>query len=61
MAREHAVIEFSQGAYHLTNMDPVNPVQMNGVADATAELKSGDRFAIGAYRFEYVLRDRESL
>ena len=61
LAREHAVIEFAEGAYHVTGLDPRTPVLLNGVSGGPGTLKPGDRIEIGAHRFEYEQVDRTAL
>jgi len=55
MSSEHAALEFFGSGIRLRDLGSMNGTTLNGSDVKAAELKSGDRFALGAHEFEFVL------
>jgi pSer/pThr/pTyr-binding forkhead associated (FHA) protein len=58
MSREHAAFEVMNEAMHVRDLGSTNGVQLNGAPVLDAELKHGDRLALGEHEFQFVLEPR---
>ncbi len=58
MSRAHVAIEFSAGCFRLRGLAEGKPLFLNGGEIASAELKSEDRFRLGAHTFQFLLEER---
>ena len=52
VSRRHAQLEWSEGAYQLTNLSTTNPILINGVVVEQCLLKAGDCLQLGECRLE---------
>jgi len=59
MSRQHAVLEFSDGAYRLRDLGSCSGTRLNGGTPAVAELKHGDAFELGNHSFQFQLQERD--
>jgi pSer/pThr/pTyr-binding forkhead associated (FHA) protein len=60
MSREHAILEFSNGAFVLRDLGSTNGTRLNGENVMARELDHGDRIEIGEHLFQFVLEDRNA-
>lgn len=58
LACQHAVLEFSQGAFVLRRLAEQAEIQVNGRAVRKATLKPTDRFQLGRLSFSYRVEPR---
>ncbi len=58
MSREHAAFEVMNDAMHVRDLGSTNGVLLNGAPVLDAQLKHGDRLALGEHEFQFVLEDR---
>jgi pSer/pThr/pTyr-binding forkhead associated (FHA) protein len=59
MSKVHAEVEWSAGRLRLRDLGSMNGVRVNGAAAQVADLKHGDRFALGEHVFRLVLEQRQ--
>jgi len=59
MSKEHAVIEFVRGSFHLRDLESANGTRVGGEDIDTVKLQNGTRFELGKHQFEFVLFERE--
>lgn len=60
MSREHAALELGEAGMRVRDLGSTNGVRVNGSPALAAELKHGDRIAVGTHTFRYLLEDRET-
>ncbi len=53
MSREHALLELWEDTFRIRDLGSTNGVLVNGSPVQVAELKHGDRFALGELIFQY--------
>ena len=58
MSREHATLEYVDGAIRLRDLGSMNGTRVNGGEVMATELKNGDRFQLGNHEFQFVLEKR---
>jgi pSer/pThr/pTyr-binding forkhead associated (FHA) protein len=58
ISHQHAALELGSNGYRIRDLGSTNGVQVNGARMALAELKHGDRFALGQIELRYVVEDR---
>lgn len=58
LSKEHAALEFVEGAIRLRDLGSMNGTRVNGAETKSAELKNGDRFQLGQQQFQFVLEER---
>lgn len=58
VSHQHAALELGSNGYRIRDLGSTNGVQVNGARMALAELKHGDRFALGQIELRYVVEDR---
>lgn len=58
MSREHAVFELTDEGFRVRDLGSTNGIAVNGADTLIADLKHGDRVALGEHTFQYVLEDR---
>lgn len=58
LSKEHAVLEFVDGAIRLRDLGSMNGTRVNDSEIRSAELKNGDRFQLGEQKFQLVLEQR---
>ncbi len=63
LAREHALLEFRDGSFHLEPLSASAETRVQGGSGSSAcatALKSRDRFVLGAIQFSYIVEPRRS-
>ena len=59
MSRQHAAFEIQAMGVRVRDLGSTNGTQVNGQRISAAELKHGDKIAIGDHTFQYVIEERE--
>ena len=59
MSRQHAALEFTQDGFRIQDLGSTNGILLGGKSVQAGELRSGDRFEIGAHTFQLVIEERE--
>jgi pSer/pThr/pTyr-binding forkhead associated (FHA) protein len=60
ISHQHAALELGSNGYRVRDLGSTNGVVVNGARMALAELKHGDRVALGQVELRYVVEARES-
>jgi pSer/pThr/pTyr-binding forkhead associated (FHA) protein len=60
MSKTHALIEFVGDGFQIRDLDSTNGVVVNGERVQSAELRHGDRFALGDQCFQLLIEEREA-
>ena len=60
ISHQHAALELGSGGYRIRDLGSTNGVVVNGARMALAELKHGDRIALGQIELRYVVEARKS-
>ena len=60
ISHQHAALELGSNGYRIRDLGSTNGVVVNGARMALAELKHGDRIALGQIELRYVVEDRAS-
>jgi pSer/pThr/pTyr-binding forkhead associated (FHA) protein len=60
VSHEHAALELTTSGYRIRDLGSTNGVRLNGAKVTSAELKHGDRLALGSVEFCYVVEPRKS-
>ena len=58
MSKQHAAFELSSEGFRVRDMGSTNGMLVNGSPAQAADLKHGDRLAIGQHEFQYVVEAR---
>jgi len=58
ISHQHAALELGTGGYRIRDLGSTNGVVVNGARMALAELKHGDRIALGQIELRYVVERR---
>jgi pSer/pThr/pTyr-binding forkhead associated (FHA) protein len=58
ISHQHAALELGSGGYRIRDLGSTNGVVVNGARMALAELKHGDRIALGQIELRYVVETR---
>lgn len=59
MSGSHAAIELGASGFKIRDMGSTNGTQVNGSAVDCADLKHGDKIAVGAHTLQYLLEKKE--
>ena len=59
MSRQHAAIEYARQGFRVQDLGSTNGVLVNGKSVQASDLRSGDRFQIGASTLQLVIEERE--
>lgn len=59
LSRQHAVIEFSDGHFHIRDLDSTNGVLLNGEPVSESVIQHGDRIEIGGQVFQFLVDERD--
>jgi pSer/pThr/pTyr-binding forkhead associated (FHA) protein len=57
VSREHAVIQYHEGAFILKDLDSTNGTHMKGTSIRQRKLRHGDKFRIGDTILQFILED----
>jgi pSer/pThr/pTyr-binding forkhead associated (FHA) protein len=60
VSHQHAALELGSGGYRIRDLGSTNGVVVNGGRVPLAELKHGDRIALGQIEFRYVVESRSA-
>ena len=60
MSRQHAVIEFSNGLFHVRDLGSTNGIACNGAPIQGATLEHGDQLTIGEHTLQLLIETREA-
>ena len=60
ISHQHAALELGSNGYRIRDLGSTNGVQVNGARMALAELKHGDKIALGQIELRYVVEARSS-
>ena len=60
ISHQHAALELGSGGYRVRDLGSTNGVHVNGARMALAELKHGDKIALGQIELRYVVEARAS-
>lgn len=58
MSRQHAAVEFHDGAFRIRDLGSTNGLLLNGDPVECSVLAHGDRIEVGAYRFQVMIDER---
>jgi pSer/pThr/pTyr-binding forkhead associated (FHA) protein len=58
VSHQHAALELGSGGYRIRDLGSTNGVLVNGARMALAELKHGDKIALGQIELRYVVEAR---
>jgi len=58
ISHQHAAFELGSGGFRVRDLGSTNGVVVNGARMALAELKHGDRIALGQIELRYVVETR---
>jgi pSer/pThr/pTyr-binding forkhead associated (FHA) protein len=58
VSHQHAALELGTNGYRIRDLGSTNGVAVNGARMSLAELKHGDRIALGQIEFRYVVETR---
>lgn len=61
VSHEHAALELTTTGYQIRDLGSTNGIRLNGAKVTAAELKHGDRVALGSVEFCYVVEPRKSM
>lgn len=59
MSRQHAAIDYVDGNFRIRDLGSTNGVELNGAPATSADLRHGDRFAVGDHEFQLVIEEVE--
>lgn len=60
LEREHAVVEFAEGGFHVRSVAAPQDTLLNGAPVERGPLKPEDRLCLGGVAFEFVIEPRRS-
>ncbi len=60
MSRQHAVIEYADGALHVRDLGSTNGIACNGAVTQAAQLKHGDQLMIGEHTLQLLVEKRDT-
>lgn len=61
MSRQHAALELSSDGFRVRDLGSTNGITVNGSQVSGADLKHGDRIALGEHTLQYILESRTSV
>jgi pSer/pThr/pTyr-binding forkhead associated (FHA) protein len=59
MSRQHAVIEFAEHGFRVSDLGSTNGLKVNGTQVESADLEHGDRFMLGDQTFQILIEERD--
>jgi pSer/pThr/pTyr-binding forkhead associated (FHA) protein len=59
MSRQHAAIDFAEGAFRVHDLGSTNGLRVNGSRVQVSDLVHGDRIEFGTQVFQLVIDERE--
>jgi len=59
MSRQHAVIEFDNGAFQLQDLGSTNGLRVNGNRVHVHTLRHGDRIELGTHLFQFLVEESD--
>lgn len=60
MSRQHAVIEYADGALHVRDLGSTNGVACNGTVIQATQLEHGDQLTIGEHTLQLLVEKKEA-
>lgn len=60
MSRQHAAIEYSNGALHVRDLGSTNGMTCNGAVIQAVQLEHGDRLQIGDHTLQLLVEERDT-
>lgn len=60
VSHQHAALELGPRGFRIRDLGSTNGIRVNGARVSSAELKHGDRFALGSLEFCYVVEPRKA-
>ncbi len=59
VSHQHAALELGPRGFRIRDLGSTNGIRLNGARVSSADLKHGDRFALGSVEFCYVVEPRK--
>ena len=60
MSRQHAIIEYADGALHIRDLGSTNGIACNGAVIQAAQLEHGDQLKIGEQTLQLLVEKRDT-
>ena len=60
MSRQHAIIEYADGALHVRDLGSTNGITCNGAAIQATQLEHGDQLMIGGHTLQLLIEKRDA-
>lgn len=61
MSKQHAAFELATNGFRLVDLDSTNGTTVNGSPVSSADLKHGDKIALGRHTLQFVVEPRSSV
>ncbi len=61
MSRQHAALDLTANGFRVRDLGSTNGIEVNGSAAGSADLKHGDKIALGEHTLQYIVERRTSV